>query len=145
MISSVRLSRVTWVIGLCLLLVTGAAAQWTEMGYDSIMSSLKDAKAGDRDKLITLMAQAPITQQKIMETYLSRYSAKHAATLTSEQSGVIKEYLVCLRTGPSGGALKRQKTLDALRPKANQAFSKEGADRLFTARGILLSEYLPAK
>jgi hypothetical protein len=145
MTSSVQLSRVTLVIGLCLLLATGAAAQWTEMGYDSIMSSLKDAKAGDRDKLITLMAQAPITQQKIMETYLSRYSAKHAATLTSEQSGVIKEYLACLRTGPSGDALKRQKTIDALRPKADRAFSKEGAERLFTARGILLSEYIPGR
>jgi hypothetical protein len=133
------------VIGLCLLLATSAAAQWTEMGYDSIMSSLKDAKAGDRDKLITLMAQSPITQQKIMETYLNRYSAKHAATLTSEQSGVIKEYLACLRIGPSGDSLKRQKTLDALRPKADRAFSKEGAERLFTARGILLSEYIPGK
>jgi hypothetical protein len=145
MTSSVQLSRVTLVIGLCLLLATGAAAQWTEMGYDSIMSSLKDAKAGDRDKLITLMAQAPITQQKIMETYLSRYLAKHTATLTSEQSGVIKEYLACLRTGSSGDTLKRQKTIDALRPKADRAFSKEGAERLFTVRGILLSEYLPSK
>jgi hypothetical protein len=145
MINNVQLLRMTLVIALCLLLATGAAAQWTEMGYDSIMSSLKDAKAGDRDKLIALMAQAPITQQKIMETYLGRYSAKHAATLTSEQSGVIKEYLACLRTGPSGDSLKRQKTLDALRPKADRAFSKEGAERLFTARGILLSEYLPRR
>lgn len=134
-----------WVIGLSLLLATGVAAQWTEMRYDSIMSTLKDAKPGDRDKLITLMAQAPLTQQKIMETYLTRYSAKHASSLNTEQSGVIKEYLSCLRTGPSGNGVKRQKTLEALRPKANKAFSEKGAERLFTAKGILLSEYLPAK